>query len=101
MNNWRRSASRKMNSTASGTTISCPPERKICQVIFARLLRDPALAEQIRQDRIDILVDLSGHTAGNRLLALARKPAPVQVTFLGYPGTTGIGTIDYRLTDAW
>ncbi len=62
-------------------------------------LSDEQLAQSIRGDRIDILVDLMGHTAGNRLLAFARRPAPVQVTYLGYPDTTGVGAIDYRITD--
>jgi predicted O-linked N-acetylglucosamine transferase (SPINDLY family) len=64
-------------------------------------MSDEQLAELIRRDRIDILVDLTLHMAQNRMLLFARKPAPVQVTWLGYPGTTGLDTMDYRLTDPY
>ncbi len=63
-------------------------------------LSDDRAADLIRQDRIDILIDLAGHTGGNRLRLFARKPAPIQMTHFGYIGTTGLETIDYRLTDA-
>lgn len=57
------------------------------------------VAELIRKDKIDILVELTGHTAGNRLDVMALKPAPVAVTWIGYPNTTGLPSIDYRFTD--
>jgi protein O-GlcNAc transferase len=60
---------------------------------------DEALADRIGEDRIDVLVDLTMHMAGSRLLTFARKPAPVQVCWLAYPGTTGLSAIDYRVTD--
>jgi len=61
---------------------------------------DGALASRIRADGIEMLVDLSGHTAGTRLGAFARRAAPVQATWLGYPTTTGLAQMDYRITDA-
>jgi predicted O-linked N-acetylglucosamine transferase (SPINDLY family) len=64
-------------------------------------LADEQVADLVQADEIDILVDLSLHTAGNRMLVFARKPAPVQVTMLGLPATTGLDAIDYRLTDPY
>lgn len=62
---------------------------------------DEDVAALIQKDRIDILVDLAGHTAGNRPLVLGRRPAPIQVHWIGYPNSTGLDGIDYRITDAW
>jgi len=63
-------------------------------------LSDEQAAALVQSDRIDLLIDLGGHTGSPRLLLFARKPVPVQITYLGYPDTTGLSTIDYRLTDS-
>jgi predicted O-linked N-acetylglucosamine transferase (SPINDLY family) len=62
-------------------------------------LTDPAAAAFVREQKIDILIDLSLHSLRGRLLLFAHKPAPVQATYLAYPGTSGMSAIDYRISD--
>ena len=64
-------------------------------------LSDGELFELIRSDGIDILVDLAGHTANNRLSVFGRRAAPLQLSWIGYPATTGLSQMDYKVTDAW
>ncbi len=63
-------------------------------------LSDHDAAQCIKEDRIDILIDLAGHTQGNRLLLFGKRPAPIQAGWIGYPNTTGMAAMDYRLTDS-
>jgi protein O-GlcNAc transferase len=68
-------------------------------MVDVSLLDDRALAARVAEAEIDVLVELSGHTSHNRLSALRFKPAPILATWLGYPATTGLSTVDYRITD--
>jgi protein O-GlcNAc transferase len=100
-----------VNCDAQQVEVYCYAEVRSPDAVTARLrslvkgwfstcgLSDSEVAERIRQDQIDILVDLAGHTAQSRLAVFAHKPAPIQATWLGYMNTTGLTTVDYRLTD--
>jgi predicted O-linked N-acetylglucosamine transferase (SPINDLY family) len=94
-----------------GAAVVCYSDRMVADALAGRFRRaatewhnvfglsDEELAERIRADRIDVLFDLAGHTARNRLLVFARRPAPVQITWAGYVGTTGLEAMDYLLAD--
>lgn len=75
--------------------------RAACTLRDVASMDDATLADQIRADRIDVLVDLSGHTAGSRLTVFAHRPAPVLVSWLGYFATTGLAYMDAVLLDPW
>jgi len=75
-------------------------QNHVNQFYYIHQMDDIHLANQIRKDGIDILIDLAGHTAHSRLRVMTYQPAPIQVTYLGYPTTSGLKHVDYRLTDA-
>ncbi|MBL8386230.1 MAG: tetratricopeptide repeat protein [Burkholderiales bacterium] len=87
------------NQPGPGDAFTRRLERLADQWVRTAALDDLALARRIRADRVDVLVDLSGHTGGNRLPVFAMRAAPVQVSWFGYMNTTGLTAMDYRLTD--
>ncbi|SAL57292.1 TPR repeat-containing protein [Caballeronia cordobensis] len=89
------------SSTSDTDHITASMRTKVDLWRDVHALSDEALAQRIRDDRIDVLVDLTLHMSQGRPLLFARCPAPVQVQWLGYPGTTGSSAIRYRLTDPW
>jgi protein O-GlcNAc transferase len=88
------------SSVASTDDVQARLRAAVDRWVDASGLTDQALTARIREDRIDLLVDLGGHTTNGRLGVLARRAAPVQLSWLGYPDTTGLSTVDYRITDA-
>lgn len=87
----------------SNTSIRDHVTERICK-LFAHWhhvfgMTDDKIADLVLENQIDILIDLAGHSANNRLLTMARKPAPVQASWIGYPGTTGLRSVDYFLAD--
>jgi predicted O-linked N-acetylglucosamine transferase (SPINDLY family) len=83
-----------------GTPMRARLQRSGARFVDVARSSDRDVAQRIRDDGIEVLIDLKGHTSGNRLRVFAYRPAPVQVTFLGFPGTTGANYIDYFIGDA-
>ena len=103
LQNHRRSAFEitLYSSTPNPDVITRHLRRLGCRWRDVRKASDEELAQIVRRDGIDILVDLAGHTSIARLGTFARKPATVQVNFQGYPNTSGLSAMDYRITDEW
>jgi protein O-GlcNAc transferase len=103
LENHRRSAFEitLYSSTPKPDFLTQRLRRLACLWRDVRKVSDDDLARMVRREGIDILVDLAGHTSIARLGTFARKPAPVQVNFLGYPNTSGLTAMDYRITDEW
>lgn len=89
------------SSAASNDAVTNMIQRHASHYTVVDRLSDAELAGKIEEDRIDIAIDLAGHTTWSRVSALAYRPAPVQITYLGYPNTTGLSTIDFRISDPY
>lgn len=103
---WRNLNKRKFSIYAYSNRVNEDENSKILRGytdVWRNIVdvNDACLAKMVRDDGIDILVDLSGHTAGNRLGLFAMKPAPVQASWIGYPATTGLQAVDYYLVDKY
>ena len=89
------------SDVGKGDRVTAKLRRLAGEWVDTAALSDDQVMAAIQSRQIDILVDLTGHTAGNRMPLFSRRPAPVQVTYLGYPNTTGLAAMDYRITDGW
>lgn len=89
------------SSAASNDAVTNMIRRHTSRYTVVDALSDVQLAGKIEEDGIDIAIDLAGHTTWSRISALAYRPAPVQITYLGYPNTTGLSTIDFRISDPY
>jgi predicted O-linked N-acetylglucosamine transferase (SPINDLY family) len=88
------------DDTLKSDSVSSQFRQLACRWIPTARRPPDQIARMVRDEKVDILIDVTGHFAGNRLLVFARRPAPVQVTCIGYPCTTGLTEIDYRISDA-